>query len=490
MKLAIVMPVKDQLTLTKEALRSLEANTETDWGLVLVDNGCKDKTVSWVTDFCTKKKIPLIVEPFDRTNLSKVWNLGVARARNEWKPTYLAVVNNDIVVGERWWRPFEYLFETADVKQEVWCAVPRFTRLEKPIDFKHQVREALKRSDVSLAPQTGFFMVFRSDVFTPQKIGIFDERFRLWYGDTDYWYRLQEANHPPVLINAVLIHHYESKTLNEHPNKTSIIQEDENLFAGKWGPKPPTSGEADDGRIGVTIAVPTMGYMRTELVNVLMRSMKDERYKLTFLTTNGVSFHDFARNTLVQDFLEKTSDEWIIFIDADIIPPLDFLKLLDHKKPIVGAVCYTFVGGNLQATIYEKTGEHTYEPNKAAQLYSGLVETPVTGFGCIAIKREVLEKMSKPYFQFEYDPETRHRTLGEDIYFCEQATKLGYTIYVDTDVFSDHMKELSMQAIFKLNREYTTLALKHADEERKALARELLAKRHATTNEKTNQASK
>jgi hypothetical protein len=65
----------------------------------------------------------------------------------------------------------------------------------------------------------------------------------------------------------------------------------------------------------------------------------------------------------------------------------------------------------------------------------GVVETDAVGMGTLCVAREVFETLGQPYFQFAYVGE---RFIGEDIWFCNQARKAGYKIWVDFMLTSLH----------------------------------------------------
>jgi hypothetical protein len=60
------------------------------------------------------------------------------------------------------------------------------------------------------------------------------------------------------------------------------------------------------------------------------------------------------------------------------------------------------------------------------------------------ITTEVLKRMSKPRFQTSWIPETQDH-MGEDFYFCEQARKLGYDVWID-DALSVDLQHLGTVA--------------------------------------------
>jgi hypothetical protein len=49
------------------------------------------------------------------------------------------------------------------------------------------------------------------------------------------------------------------------------------------------------------------------------------------------------------------------------------------------------------------------------------------------VKREVYLKVPQPHYLQEYIPELNIE-LGEDLYFCREAQKVGYTVWCDHEL--------------------------------------------------------
>jgi hypothetical protein len=65
----------------------------------------------------------------------------------------------------------------------------------------------------------------------------------------------------------------------------------------------------------------------------------------------------------------------------------------------------------------------------------GLVKVVATGTGCLLIKTSVFEGVY-PWFYFS---EHEGNPVGEDINFCYDAGKAGYSVYVDTTIRTEHL---------------------------------------------------
>jgi hypothetical protein len=68
--------------------------------------------------------------------------------------------------------------------------------------------------------------------------------------------------------------------------------------------------------------------------------------------------------------------------------------------------------------------------------------------GFFAVKSEVLRKMTYPYFQGELqefitdDGLVLRDLCSEDVSFCKNILKLGYSIVVNTDIRVGHLKPI------------------------------------------------
>jgi len=162
---------------------------------------------------------------------------------------------------------------------------------------------------------------------------------------------------------------------------------------------------------------------------------------------------DANRNRIIEHFLSLDKDyEWLLMIDDDCPVPDNVLDMLYKGKKIVSGVIFTMKNGVPYPIIMkdDKDGFYSLMTGKEILAQKGsLVKVDGTGMGCMAIHRSVLNKMKKPWFKFEYT-DTGDIRLGEDYWFCEKAKKLGYDIYVDTDVHVGHIKALDLRAINKI----------------------------------------
>ena len=163
---------------------------------------------------------------------------------------------------------------------------------------------------------------------------------------------------------------------------------------------------------------------------------------------------DDARNKIVKEFLSDKKLEWLLFVDSDAVLHNQTLnRLLSWDKPIVSALCFTRRVPIVPSFYGEQNDDGYYEVNlqtamnwlashpqlltKSAAIIpksnEALMQSPFVGMHATLIKREVIEAMEPPYFVMK-----REEKVGEDVFFCLQAAKLGYKSYVDMSVVAGH----------------------------------------------------
>jgi len=225
-------------------------------------------------------------------------------------------------------------------------------------------------------------------------------------------------------------------------------------------------------KIKVYVAIPSLGTVADLLLFALREWEHDYGDKIEFVfpkTCTYRKFHDFARNAIVEEFLETDCDI-LWFIDSDVVPcrrapelstkhgdlwelagcpyPV-FMKPKGYKRPqVVFCVYKRAENGKLHAARV---------PQEGREFVDGLAT------GCIFIKREVLEKLSPPYFEFKFNPETRAMEYGEDLGFCLKTSDLGYQFFVDYELICKHYKTVDLLEVNNYAIEYAKEAVNNYD---------------------------
>lgn len=207
-----------------------------------------------------------------------------------------------------------------------------------------------------------------------------------------------------------------------------------------------------------------MGHINASLVSALIQwSKKFQQDELGFYFTFKVAPVDRARNEIVKFFLSERKNKktgeimepftHLFFVDSDTLPPPDAIqRLLDMDKDIATGVtpilhydAEKMVWGTLDNcfTHQDKDDDKAIRTH-AIERNTGIKKIWRCGGSCLMIKREVFEKLEKPYFMFEYNEDGTQHTRSEDLRFCDKATEAGFEIWCDTSMVCNHFKDVML----------------------------------------------
>lgn len=169
-----------------------------------------------------------------------------------------------------------------------------------------------------------------------------------------------------------------------------------------------------------------------------------------FNTMNEIDTHVFMdastilltqRERLATMALECDA-EYILWLDSDIVfPATTAARLLSHNEPIVAAN-YIRRQRPFKGVAYEKIGD--WENPLPFDIEDELVSVEGIGMGCMLVKTDIFQQITKPWFEFGWSPESND-FLGEDMLLCQKINSLGYEIKVDTQL-SQELRHLGTWA--------------------------------------------
>jgi len=151
-----------------------------------------------------------------------------------------------------------------------------------------------------------------------------------------------------------------------------------------------------------------------------------------------------GRSTFAYYALKDPEVTHLYFMDSDVVPPPNTLqKLLEHNLPIVAGAYPMRVNTEDAWSFKGDSKLKTYGDwwPRSEPLPKGLIDVTVVGGSTLLIKREVFEKMERPWFKIVYkaiDEEGHAYDEGEDEYFSRTAIEAGYKIKVDPSIICAH----------------------------------------------------
>lgn len=158
-------------------------------------------------------------------------------------------------------------------------------------------------------------------------------------------------------------------------------------------------------------------------------------------------------------FQGQVDYDYIMWIDSDqVFYPNDLIKLLNWKKDIVCGmymmhdnINYAVVPHMNKNDILKK-GSYTFLNRAKVKEWkesrpNSIHKVDYCGMGFMLVKKGVLEKFEFPWFRSTEtileDKERNiviHDTNSEDYYFCCEARRLGFDVWVDPEVVVGHEK--------------------------------------------------
>lgn len=160
-----------------------------------------------------------------------------------------------------------------------------------------------------------------------------------------------------------------------------------------------------------------------------------------------------AQNEIIRRILSDTSAEWILFVEEDIVPPLNIIDACDDLQ-LVQSVDYNLEGGN-----------------KSINRIGSNREILFSGMGCLLVAASVFRRLKAPWFaigEFGIDRDDGVPKLkptpgnkdfgGQDISFCYSLQQAGIPIH--------HLRHLQAQhlRVKRMGQRLTNQGCHHIEE--------------------------
>jgi len=204
----------------------------------------------------------------------------------------------------------------------------------------------------------------------------------------------------------------------------------------------------------ILVSVPTppaRPYIHKHCVFALLRLQQDSRYETKIILPSHNPFENNLHH-IINQFLREGFDYWLSF-DADNPPMNNPLDLVELDKDIVG--CPTpivhFEKSKLgERPVYYNAYKKQGDAYTEWPVREGLQKVDAIGTGCFLIAKRVFEHldMQKGAFTRKLNKDgTVER--GNDISFCERATKAGFEIYAHFNYLCRHFNEVEVSEMIQ-----------------------------------------
>jgi len=239
MKTSIIIPVHNQLALTRLCIDSIRKHTRLgSYEIIAVDNGSTDGTAEWLE----RQPDVRVIRLADNAGFPAACNRGLAEARGD----NLLLLNNDTVVTPRW---LDNLLDALHSDGRVGAVGPvtnaaayhtAIPILYQNLEEMWRFAEAHNRPDPAKREERvkliGFCLLLKREAF--EKTGFLDERFAPGnFEDDDYCLRLRLAGYRLLLCRDTFIHHFGSASFRAwgHGAFAALLGRNEEKFVAKWG---------------------------------------------------------------------------------------------------------------------------------------------------------------------------------------------------------------------------------------------------------------
>ena len=185
----------------------------------------------------------------------------------------------------------------------------------------------------------------------------------------------------------------------------------------------------------ILIAVPTFETIQPEVFRAIY-NLRPAGHELSFDFVKGYDCA-VARNR-IGVFAQDGGYDYVLMVDSDTIIPPDALELmLDTPVDICLGVCPR-KNTDEKKTAMIKMGDPSYHDSYFyPELPEGKTKIKGGGFACALVRTYVFTALDYPYFQYVTNEDCS--TLSEDFYFCQNASMMGFDIWMDPRVRCGHL---------------------------------------------------
>lgn len=349
--LSIVIPVLNQVELTKQCLESIEAHTRRPYELILVDNGSTEDVAAAIATLKPARGRIVLLRNERNEGFAFAVNQGLARATGG----VVVVLNNDTRVTPEWATRSIALL---NAHPRIGAVGPLTNRASGPqvlskVDYDVNAPDAgldaFARSHalahagqfVLLARLVGLCMVVKRELL--ERIGGFDPCFGLGnFEDDDFSLRAMRAGFRLAVARDVFVHHHGSATFREQKfDAAGLMRANWEWFCAKYD---------YDGTLGVPYPATKLALARPFDA---ARDVVPLRPSEAFAHAKPIALHG-ARATRVLAIADGCDERWVDALREFCAShgPSDDVTLVVRVEPSTKRVLDA-VGSKLEALVAE-----------------------------------------------------------------------------------------------------------------------------------------
>ncbi len=229
----IIIPIWNQLELTKRCLESVLASTEEPIRLILVDNGSQPPTRRALDQFQAESRLPTqIIRNDSNLGFIRASNQGLRCSRGPW----VCLLNNDTIVTPGW---LTEMLKVARSDPKIGLVNPTSNSLgfhpgKTPLADYAAGLKAESGRWTELSTALGFCLLARRSLF--ERIGFLDESFGMGnFDDDDLSRRARDEGLTCARACAAYVHHDEKASFRLLPGWKRDFEANRRRFEQRWG---------------------------------------------------------------------------------------------------------------------------------------------------------------------------------------------------------------------------------------------------------------
>ncbi len=233
-KCDIIIPIWNQLEVTKDCVTSIIKNTSCPFRLIMVDNASDGETKCYLESLKAEKWLPAILIRNEK-------NLGFVKAVNQGinssDADYVCILNNDTLVTKGW---LTEMINIAQTHEDIGIVNPSSNNLGQrpqkgePLLLYAEKLKSQSGKFVELGAAIGFCMLIKRAVI--KKIGLFDEIYGMGnFEDTDYSRRAVKEGYKCARACGAYVYHRENTSFNKIKAYEEDFKRNKEIYEFRWG---------------------------------------------------------------------------------------------------------------------------------------------------------------------------------------------------------------------------------------------------------------
>lgn len=230
----IIIPVWNQLEVTKDCINSIIKNTDYPFRLIVIDNASDGETKHYLESLKPEKRLSAILIRNEK-------NLGFVKAVNQGinssDADYICVLNNDTLVMKDW---LAEMINISRAREDIGIVNPSSNNLGQrpqkgePLELYAEKLKSDSGKFVELGAAIGFCMLIKRDVI--KKIGLFDEIYGMGnFEDTDFSRRAVKEGYKCVRACGAYVYHRENTSFNKVKAYEEDFKRNKEIYEFRWG---------------------------------------------------------------------------------------------------------------------------------------------------------------------------------------------------------------------------------------------------------------